>query len=167
MDVYSTHLKYLELIIDFCPDIENVVEFGMGYYSTKLFVDRVKKVTSIEMQTKEWFNKIESEFKDHAKWTPVALIGPFEFLGHKYPEKIDLVFVDGHGDSRPECINFMVEKRCRVIVAHDTEEQSYRWDKVAQNDYMKLTFKDFENWTTCWTLNPLLYEHLKINACGK
>lgn len=160
MDLYATHIKVLETIFK-NRDIDNIVEFGMGNFSTQLFIDKGEYVTSIEMQQLEWFNIINNKFKDCRNWTGVKLIGPMEFLNYKYPDRIELGFVDGHGSSRPECINFLMNKKCPIIVAHDTEEPGYGWNRVLQNiGYKKFEYQIETPWTTCWTNDDNLFEIL-------
>jgi hypothetical protein len=160
VDVYGTHLEYLQEIFNFKGKIETIIEFGMGNFSTKLLIENGINVTSIEMQYEDWYNKMVSKFSNNKNWTPHKLIGPYEFMNITYPEKVDFVFVDGHGGTRPECINFMMEKNCPIIIAHDTETPSYGWDRV-KNDisHKKIHFKKHENWTTLWTTDEKLYNH--------
>ena len=162
IDLYSTHLKYLNDIFNIKGKLKNIVEFGTGYYSTELLINNGLDVMSIEMQSEEWYNSVKNKFSYYKNWKCYNLIGAFEFNNIEYPENIDMSFVDGHGDSRPECINMMMEKNCPIIVAHDTEEPGYRWDKV-KNDlgYDKLDFKEYVNWTTLWTKDKYLLDQLK------
>ncbi len=113
------------------------------------------------MQSENWFNEVVNKFKQNKNWEYHCSIGSKTFLTLSYPDKIDFSFVDGHGDSRPECINFMMDKGCPIIVAHDTEEGSYGWNRVRTNNgYKKIDYKKHKNWTTLWTNNDELFNHL-------
>lgn len=161
MDVYSTHLDGLNKIINFIGKPKNVVEFGTGNYSTEFLIKNSESLMSIEMQSIQWFNDVVSKFKHNENWRYFCSIGPMSFLDIEYPETIDFTFVDGHGESRPECINFMMGKNCPIIVAHDTETSSYGWDRVnSDNGYKRFDFKYHSNWTTLWTNNNDLFNHL-------
>jgi hypothetical protein len=160
MDLYSSHLEYLQEAFKFKGKLNNVIEFGMGNYSTKLLIDNANNITSIEMQSEEWYEKIVSQFGNIKNWNHHKLIGPFEFKNIKYGY-FDMAFVDGHGESRPECINLMLDIECPIIFAHDTEENGYGWDRVRENkDYNKITFKKHQNFTTLWTKDHALFNHM-------
>lgn len=157
IDLYSTHLELLNKIFEIKGNFNNIVEFGMGNYSTPTLIDNSKNCISIEMQSEEWFNLVNLKFKDLKSWSGIKSIGPFGFYNLEYPEKIDLVFVDGHGDSRPECINFMIDKGCDIIVAHDTEQPTYGWDRIkVDNKYKRFDFKKHKSWTSLWTTDEEL-----------
>lgn len=160
IDLYSTHQEYLKAVIDFKKKFSNVVEYGMGYFSTGLLIENSHKSISIEMQSLDWYNKMVKEYGQNKKWTPHFKQGPMEFLKIEYDEFIDFAFVDGHGDSRPECINFMMDKKCPIIMSHDTETASYGWNRVLKNNYKKLDFTKYQNWTTLWTLDKELYDYM-------
>lgn len=161
MDLYSTHLEHLDKIITFIGKPKNSVEFGTGNYSTDFLIKNSEQLMSIEMQSEKWFNEIVNKFKGNNNWEYFCSIGPKKFLELKYPNNVDFSFVDGHGDSRPECINFMMSKNCPVIVAHDTEELGYGWNRVETNNgYKKIDFKKHKNWTTLWTNNIQLFDYL-------
>lgn len=159
-DLYSTHIALLTRIFENTGKLNNIIEFGMGNYSTELLLSNCNHLISIEMQLEEWFNNMTNKFNNKA-WEPVLLLGSREFYNAELPSGIDLAFIDGHGDTRPECINYMVEKKCPIIVAHDTEEQGYGWDRVTAIDYKTIIFKEYTNWTTVWTTDINLYKALK------
>lgn len=161
IDLYSTHLEYFKTIFNFKGKLNSIVEFGCGNYSTKFFTENSENTISIEMQSEEWYNKINNDFKNCDNLQLVKLIGPYDFLNFKFPEFIDLSFVDGHGSSRPECINLMMHLNCPIIVAHDTEEPGYQWYKVEDNNYKKITFNKYTNWTTIWSTDNNLLDYLK------
>lgn len=162
MDRYSTHRELTRKVYSLIEKPKFVVEFGCGNYSTGFLIENSERGVSIEMQSSEWYRNISSQFKDCENWTFIEAIGPWNFLDFKFPEKIDLAFVDGHGDSRPECINLMMDKGCPVIISHDTEEPYYRWDKVyVNNGYKRVDSKIYTPYTSLWTTNEELFEKLK------
>ncbi len=168
IDLYSTHLEYLIEIFNHKGKLKNIVEFGTGDYSTKLLIENGENVLSIEMQSADWYNKMVSNFKESKNWTPYLSLGPMNWVNIEFPKTIDLGFVDGHGDSRPECINFLMGLNCPIIVSHDTEEKGYGWERVnSENNYEKLTFTKYPNWTTVWSTDSELINFLKNKYDGK
>jgi hypothetical protein len=162
LDLYSTHMEYLLEIFKKKGKLKNVVEFGTGNYSTKILIENSENALSIEMQSEDWYEKIVTNFKNNKNWTHELKLGPMSWVDVKFPDFIDLGFVDGHGESRPECINFLMQQKCPVIVTHDTEEPGYGWERVESNDlYNKLTFKKYTNWTTIWSLDIELINFFK------
>lgn len=161
IDLYSTHLEFINSIFEFKGKLNNIVEFGCGDYSTKLLIDNGNNILTIEMQSEDWYEKIKEKFKNFKNWKFLKLIGPYNFFNATYPESIDFSFVDGHGDSRPDCINLMMKYKCPIIMTHDTEEPGYKWFRVENKDnYKKMTFTKYRNWTTIWTLDSSLYDFL-------
>jgi hypothetical protein len=158
-DLYSTHLEPLKKIINIIKKPKVTIEFGMGNYSTELLLENSKKLISIEMQSEEWYNNMVKRFNNNESWEHHFLLGPYTFKNIQYSQ-CDLGFVDGHGDTRPECINMLMDLGCPVIVAHDTEEPGYGWDKVINPNYKRIDFKKHPNWTSLWTINDNLYKIL-------
>ena len=154
VDLYSTHLEYLIEIFKVKGKVNSILEFGMGNYSTTLLIESSNKCISIEMQQEGWYNQMVDKFSDKHNWEPYLRLGPMEWENVELLEYFDFGFVDGHGETRPECINFLMNKRCPIIVTHDTEEPYYGWERVSENnDYKKIVFKKYQNWTTLWTID--------------
>lgn len=160
MDKFSTHLNLMTHIFQF-KDIRTSLEFGMGNFSTEFLIKNTKnKVTSIEMQFESWFNEINNKFSQNKKWKGILSIGPYDAFKLDYEKKYDFILVDGHVETRPECVNFS-SKFCNTIVAHDTEaENVYGWNRVNLPDFY--TFEDRSNqpWTKVWTKDNFLIEFL-------
>ena len=158
-DLYATHLYVLEKILNMIPEPNLCIEFGMGNFSTELLINRCKKLISVEMQSEEWFNEMIGKFHNFENWQYHLSLGPDAYVNLELPN-CDLAFVDGHGGSRPECINLMMKNGCPIIVAHDTEEASYGWWRVEDFNYKKIDFKKSVNWTSVWVLDDILYTSL-------
>lgn len=159
MNRFGTHLELLEKIIEF-KKISSVIEFGMGDNSTTFFIDKVSMLTSIEMQDEKWYNKICELYKANPIWKPIKSIGPSEIFNLDY-ENVDLVFVDGHGETRAKCVNHM-SKYSETIVAHDTEaEKVYKWSEVSLPGYFEFTDRRNQPWTTVWSKDKSLIEFLE------
>lgn len=150
---YDTHQDYIRQILEI-KSIETILEFGMGHYSTGMLISGAGKTVSIEMQSKEWYDKIVENFGHSPKWEHHLALGPMTWTQLKLPQKIDFGFVDGHGDSRPDCINFLMGISCPIILAHDTEYPGYCWNRIMDNPlYKRLDFKRHSNWTSLWTMD--------------
>lgn len=159
-DRYSTHLDILTQIYNY-KKINTVMEFGMGMYSTDLFLKRTSGIVeSIEMDTEDWFIELKNKFAGFSNWNPSLLLGKDAYLNHNFLERYDLAFSDGHPESRADCVNF-IAKYCDTIVAHDTEVPSNKYDTVDLPDYF--TFEDTRRdpYTKVWTKDIQLINHLK------
>ena len=56
----------------------------------------------------------------------------------------------------------MMDLKCPIILSHDTEEPGYNWHRVnTDNEYKKIDFKKYKNWTTLWTNDNSLFEKIK------
>ena len=145
MNPTATHLPVFEklfkehLIVD-------VLEFGCGLFSTKKFYDMGCNVTSIEMQHQEWAENIHRELP--AVDVRLAL-GAQAWREVDLKPRYDLIFVDGHGDSRPDCLMWAKE-RADLIVAHDTEHPYYKWERADMSGFDVQVFKALRPWTTVW-----------------
>jgi predicted O-methyltransferase YrrM len=146
LDPTATHLPILESLFA-KYDIKDVLEFGCGLFSTPFFNERAR-TTSIEMQHKIWFEKVREALP---KADLRLALGPetWRELIPKFKVRYDLIFVDGHGDSRPECMEW-AKNRTDLIVAHDTEHPYYGWDRADMSGFTKYEHKDLTPWTTVW-----------------
>ena len=164
IDLYSTHLEYLNEIFKLKGKINSTIEYGTGNYSTGLLIENSLNCISIEMQSEDWYNQMVEKFGNKNNWKHFLKLGPMTWTEIEFPNSIDFGFVDGHGGSRPECINFLMSKNCPIIVSHDTEEPGYGWNRVIENNsYKKMVFKKSKNWTTIWTTDDEVYEYFKSN----
>jgi len=136
---YGSHLPILNMLFRAYPSIEHVVEFGMGNFSTKYFMCQQCELMSVEMQSEEWFAKMSAELMNEAKehWTPVLALGATEWKTLKYPDVVNLCFVDGHAESRADCVQFMFDK-AMIIVCHDFECPVYEWSRIQKPNDFKL-----------------------------
>ena len=159
---FATHVPVLKAILA-AADIKTVVEFGPGHYSTDLFVKAGCKVLAIEQQNYAWFDRINREYEDDDQvqvlWLPAPADGPAHLAGMS--GKIDLVFVDGEQYSRVLCIEAAF-KKTSIIIAHDTEDPRYGWDKLKvpkrwkTQDFVKLT-----PITTVWATQKKIVEAVR------
>lgn len=150
---YSNHLVLINSIFK-KTEIKSVFEYGCGFGSTPYFCKNAESVIALEMQSEEWFLRVRNDLrKKHKNLEIHCKIGGenWDFI-EKINETFDFVFVDGHGDSRPDCINLCFRKNIPIIVSHDTEESGYKWERVNKPaGYESYTLKMFKNYTTVWT----------------
>ena len=151
MNLYTTHLPVFEKIFS-VKKISKILEFGLGFGSTPFLLDNCDHLTSIEMQSKDWYDKVYSELIHKKNWRSYLALGPFEFKNiDAINETYDLVFVDGHGDSRPEIINYFFGK-CNTIITHDFETPGYRWNLIDQpEDYSRFVYTSLDPHTAVFT----------------
>lgn len=162
----SSHLPILmELLNKF--KIKTVLEFGPGLYSTKLFIDNEKKLTSIEMESIAWFNFVSEElFKGKNKEIKILFDKNFDLNSLK-DKKYDLVFVDGDDRIEPTKLAFQISN---IVIVHDTQHQ---WSKEIKSpwDY-QVVFNEFpieypsiggmlakNPWTTLYTNRIDVFEY--------
>jgi hypothetical protein len=159
MDRFSTHLNLMSKIFKF-KKIKTSIEFGMGNFSTEFLIKNTEnKIVSIEMQSEEWFNIINRKFFLNPKWQGLLSIGSHSVFNLNYNE-YDFALVDGHVETRPECVNF-ISTFCDTIVAHDTEAESvYGWDRVDLQNFYSFEDANQEPWTKVWTKNKDLIDFL-------
>ena len=165
MDPYSSHLPILEAIYHLVP-IDSVFEYGCGRFSTPFFASNSKAVVSVEMQDVAWYTTMSEELKSYPNLTLMESLGawPALELYRALDRRWDLVFVDGHADSRWNCIN-LATLNCDIIVAHDTESPGYGWSHVLlPPNYVEIRFKEHHPWTSVWTCNKLLKSHFAKTA---
>lgn len=151
MDKYSTHLPVFEKLFGH-KKYSKVLEFGLGFSSTPFLLKNCDNLTSIEMQSEEWYKKVNRELKDELNWRSYLALGPFEFEQIEViNESYDLIFVDGHLSSRPEIINRYFNK-CDTIVTHDFEASIYRWNLIEiPFDYSKFVYTKLNPHTAIFT----------------
>ena len=163
---YSNHLVLIDALFSNVKKgaIKHIFEYGCGFGSTPYFLQKSKSVVAVEMQSDGWFWRVRNDLKPIYPHLEIHLaLGGchWDILG-KFNQNFDLVFADGHGDTRPECINYAMGKSVPYIVSHDTEEKGYGWERVLSNrEYHKLTMRDFNNWTTLWTTDTQVFGKLK------
>lgn len=145
LDPTATHLPIFDSLFKKYK-IKNVLEFGCGMFSTKKFVDEGCTVTSVEMQNKSWFDKVHKELPSVDL---ILSLGPYEWEELQFKPRYDLIFVDGHRDSRPECLVW-AKDHTDLIVAHDTEHPAYGWGRADMSGFKVTVHKEMSPWTTVW-----------------
>jgi predicted O-methyltransferase YrrM len=151
--IMETHLTVLKSIFKYV-DVNNCVEFGSD--STDILIKNCKYLMSIEMNSQELYDKAREEFKEYKHWDFLLRLGKDSYREIEYP-KIDLCLVDGHEDSRPECVNLMLQKQVPIIVVHDTEQPRNR---INDNTYYSITYNKTTPWTTVFTSDQNLAYYL-------
>lgn len=153
MNDYATHLPILECISNNIS-CDSVFEFGMGNYSTKLFAERFKKVTSVEMQEKQWYdNMMAQNLPSHVSLHCALGERPAIDLLNSTKDRYSCILVDGHGSNRWECINESFDKT-DIIVTHNTETIGYNWYLVNKPKHFTwIDIKLYNPWTSVITCN--------------
>ena len=73
-----------------------------------------------------------------------------------------IIFVDGHGSNRWECINEAFGKT-DIIVTHDTETPGYKWNLVNKpEDYVWIDVIEYNPWTSVLTRDKNI-----VHCCKK
>lgn len=145
MEPTATHLPILAKMLD-RHEVKKVLEFGCGLFSTKLFIERGCDLISVEMQNEDWMHKVHEVFP---KADIRLALGAEAWRKLGLADRYDLIFVDGHADSRPECMMW-AKNYTDLIIAHDTEHPYYQWDRADMSGFRKTEYKDTPPWTTVW-----------------
>lgn len=157
-ELYSSHLGLLKVLFR-AFKIRKVVEFGMGEYSTEFFLSKECRLLSIEQQQEHWFNLCLINYGEYKEWHPVLWMFPRDIGELKFPEDIDLVFVDGHQGSRHRCVNYFFHK-APLIAAHDWEKTKYySWHLVEKpDDYHMIEYTEYGKQTVLFIHDSVLLE---------
>ena len=132
-------------------DINSVFEYGIGLHSTPIFIDNCEKVLSIEMNThslgsQTWYEKVVEEIGDRDNWTHDEMHGPHKAISYAKElfgkETFDLVFADGHGDTRHQQTNSGFGSS-RFVICHDSQHQHTRHGWEIPDNYYKIDFVDY------------------------
>ena len=145
LDPTATHLPIWDELFK-ARKIKTILEFGCGLFSTQKFVDQGCEVTSIEMQHQEWFDRVKLAIPGV---NLLLALGPFEWRNLPLEARYDAIFVDGHGDSRPECLMW-AKDHTDLIVSHDTEHGYYGWERADMSGFKETVHDDLSPWTTVW-----------------
>ena len=165
----SSHMSIqMEFIKKFQP--KRVLELGVGYYSTKLYLDNCDKLISIESDSDEWFDLMEENYSNYKNWEHLKITGlsqVCDFLKNKN-EIFDIIFVDGD-EFRSEETNFSFDY-ATTIIGHDTQHL-FRDRYLVPTDFYQIDFKKFyvsyghnagyddKPWTTMFTKDKKVAEH--------
>jgi len=151
---YATHLPILKFVFEYMKP-KNVMEWGMGAYSTPFFLDHCDSVYSFET-SEEWYNKIVEKYKERSNFR-YSIDGKasavLETLNEIISEgkKYDLVFNDGGDDSR-HIIAQTAQYWAQVIISHDTQEKQYRYENILLRDgWVWVDIMDYSVWTSVMT----------------
>jgi protein-L-isoaspartate O-methyltransferase len=145
LDPTATHLPVLNALLA-RGNVRKVLEFGCGLFSTKCFSDAGCDVTAIEMQDEDWYRRVRQALptvKMH------LALGPMAWKGIPLDERYDLIFVDGHRDSRPDCLMW-AKDHTDLIVAHDTEHHYYQWNRADMSGFKHRLHAELSPTTTVW-----------------
>ena len=164
---YGTHLPVLDFLFNKFG-IASTLEFGVGYYSTEFFLKQRIQLTSIETD-EQWIRRLNLLPNPRHRIIIHPNNNVEEVLdGECRKEEFDLALVDGPRESRWSCVNKLIG-RANIIVAHDTENQSYNWDRISLNsNYIRLDYSVLTPWTSIYTaeksvisfiVNELLQAH--------
>jgi hypothetical protein len=153
---YGSHIRILEELLFLMKSKNSVLEFGPGSgenSSTQLFLDNFKSCTSVEMNSQEWHEKTKHSGS-------IFCPGMFEFLNLDLG-RFDLIFVDGHADSRYAQVNYATD-HSDLVVIHDTEEEMYKWEQVKiPEGWTWIDIVNFRPWTSILTKNQEIIDGIK------
>lgn len=154
---YDSHLDVLNVVLGICKP-KTAIEFGMGKFSTPTLLMYCNFTVSVEMQSEAWYDEVVRYCKLNGicrGWFPIRHItdnGNIDIFGI-FDGAFEFSFVDGHGKTRPDCVNACMNASVPTIVAHDTETNWYRWDKVNGVGYRHFRYSPKRPFTDVYTKN--------------
>lgn len=162
---YATHLPIVDFLLDHMKP-KRVLEWGMGFYSTPLLIEKTRdQVCSIETTSEEWYKKIHDKYSLNPTFSMRSEFsenGALEILPN-IGENWDLVFNDGDTFSR-HIIAQMAQYWNTVIVSHDTQEKQYFYNAILLREgWVWMDIMDYSVWTSVLCNRPKLLEILSIN----
>ena len=127
LEGYETHLPVLKWLLDNFT-IQTALEIGAGKASTGFLYGRGVKLMSAEHDM-QWIRNLKGIYP-HVHWIflefPLTKESWSRLFRHR---RFDLVFVDGQLESRVPAVQGAFHI-CDFIVAHDTEDARYGWDRI-------------------------------------
>jgi predicted O-methyltransferase YrrM len=133
---YSTHVPVLlQLAQSLKP--RRIAEFGMGHFSTSIFLDRmlfpsVEQLTSFE-DDPEWFSTIEHKHSRDARFDAHLVLTPMWKAARRLrASDYDLVLVDDSKRAGDRVRTLLALRLARgvtkgpVVVVHDVDQPRYR-----------------------------------------
>jgi prepilin-type processing-associated H-X9-DG protein len=125
MDKYATHMPIIDGIFSEFVESQHwdVLEFGMGMYSTPFFAKYAANVTAVEQQDEEWYRKMLAELVGVEGVKLCYMHGPH--AGLSLVQRVDFAFVDGHVHGRAPAVNALLLEDVPIIVLHDSELVDY------------------------------------------
>jgi len=176
MIIYASHVPLLLTIIDFFPS-NNILEFGTGFFSSKIFYDNYKnKYITIE-DDDDWFKLMSQEFtqkkgfrlfkspilaqiikdrntnpKDLTK-EQVASISKYykQYITQLDKKSWDVMFVDQIKCGRSLSVTG-AHNKANIILYHDMRKPDFFnyqsiIDKYTNTNYSLYCYKTIPNWT--------------------
>lgn len=143
------HLPILKKAINYFK-VESVFEFGIGIHSTGLFLEKCRNIYTVEMNShirsdRSWFSFVTEKFGKKKGWKPKEILGKTEAIEYflNLNKSFDLVFVDGHGDTRAEQANAAIG-RAKVIIIHDAQHtHTQNGIKLQKTEYKSAYIEKF------------------------
>jgi len=156
MNAYGTHMPILESYIKAFRPV-SVFEFGCGDFSTALFVRECRRVVSVEMQNEAWYSRMKEKHQSDNNVELLLALGRDPGL-ELLTSRFDLIFVDGHMQSRT--------RQCEIgaahadtIIAHDTDQPCYHWHNIELGvGWIWIDIVSVRPWTSVMTRNPKVVE---------
>jgi hypothetical protein len=162
-ETLSSHMPILMEAIEAIRPA-TVLEFGSGFFSSRLFLSRVPEVWSIESR-QEWFDKLDCLRFEYPHWSHVCSDKAVEYAT-ALNRNFNLVFVD-NCDRMAQC-RFAFD-HAGTVVMHDSQKADFQLPSQPwlfkrfvftqfPVKYSVLEHGDLDQrpWTTLWTMNTNL-----------
>jgi predicted O-methyltransferase YrrM len=133
---YQSHVPVLTELAGLLKP-RRVAEFGMGNYSTSVFLDRnlfpsVERLSSFE-NDREWFANIQQKHHNDSRFDPHFVTSPmWKAAITLRADEFDLVFVDDSSRANERVKTILALRLARgitcgpLVVVHDVDQPRYR-----------------------------------------
>jgi hypothetical protein len=155
---YGSHIPALKFVFSHIERPKFSFEYGMGFFSTPFLIDHSDKVFSLEMQDKDWYDKVVERY-NFINWHHDFTEDVAAFNLHEVP---DFLFVDGSSITRAIAVVHGMQRRVDTIMLHDTESSWYGYNMISQYveplGYKSHIFTEAYPTTTVYTKNQKLID---------
>lgn len=131
-DPYSTHIPIL-VALSLVHRLEKIVEYGSGFNSTLLFLNRDVFTSVVQIDSyenyREWYDKVRCKLNA----TNINYLFVDGLMANWVQEEVvssrDLVFIDDSYTARERAltIDAVIKFKPKLCVIHDFENIKYRW----------------------------------------
>jgi hypothetical protein len=128
-DNYRSYLLIFEKLLG-SFEVNDVLEFGMGEYSTPFLAQRCRRIVSVEQESRQRYDRTVAAIQS-PNWEPFFECNPAAVFEHfdRQKRQFDLVFSDGVPQTRCLIANLAMRKHVPFVVLHDAEKVwHYRWN---------------------------------------
>jgi len=126
-DTWGSHLYVFRELFEWTGDLESIVEFGSGEFSTPFLAEHCRELISVET-SRRYYNRARELYPGvTVRFVPAQFMHEFNVIA----PWTDLVFVDSDRRFRKILVEWALEQRVPYVVLHDADKpRLYGYDRV-------------------------------------